>query len=621
MNNQDRLYIDIECYINYFLILIQNKRTRAYSNIMFHNGVNKSITANDCKPINSMLELKDILSSGTVLTFNGNTYDLPLLDLFMSTTKRGIDMNILLKKATDEIITDRMMPWIFRRKMKIDEFKINHIDLINVAFGVASLKAYGARLGCQKLQELPYPPKSVINDHGAIQLFEYCKNDLRVTERLDDHYMARHTQSTAIGEKYGIDLRSKSDAQIAETILKSEYLKITENKLVVPRYKAGDVFQFTPQPFIKFRTQILKDFFVDCQEAEYKLSAKKKLTIPRKVGRKIKIADNTYKLGIGGIHSVDGVGLFIPKHDEEIIEIDVSGMYPTIIREGGFVPPHIGDVFSPIYNGFIDIREESKSNIALAIANGVTPSETDETIVTMVKIITNGLYGKFGSAFSVAFAPSLLMHTTITGQLALLMIIETFSLLDVKVLSANTDGIVVHIKKTERRKLESIVDSWEKTTGYKMDYTNYSVYARRDVNNYFAMKGDGKVKKKGIFKPADISKNPAFGIIYEAVIENIIYDTEVEDTIFYEDDVNKFLMLKKVTGGAHKDGEFLGGTVRFYKSSTSATPINYVKNDNKVGNSDNCNPLMNLGDGLPEDLDLQYYVEAARDLVKLIKGV
>ena len=47
-----------------------------------------------------------------------------------------------------------------------------------------------------------------------------------------------------------------------------------------------------------------------------------------------------------------------------------------------------------------------------------------KTTSDTLKICVNGSFGKLGSKFSFLYAPELLIQTTMTGQLALLMLIE-----------------------------------------------------------------------------------------------------------------------------------------------------------------------------------------------------
>lgn len=58
------------------------------------------------------------------------------------------------------------------------------------------------------------------------------------------------------------------------------------------------------------------------------------------------------------------------------------------------------------------------------------------------KIVLNGTFGKLGSKYSFLYSPNLMIQVTITGQLALLMLIEALEAAGISVVSANTDGIV-----------------------------------------------------------------------------------------------------------------------------------------------------------------------------------
>ena len=93
----------------------------------------------------------------TIVTFNGANYDLPLLWHVI----KGAD-NAAAKKASDEIIRERIPRWEVERRLGIripQELADRHIDLIEPqpnAF--AGLKALNGRLHGNRLQDLPFDP-------------------------------------------------------------------------------------------------------------------------------------------------------------------------------------------------------------------------------------------------------------------------------------------------------------------------------------------------------------------------------------------------------------------------------------------------------------------------------
>ena len=233
----------------------------------------------------------------------------------------------------------------------------------------------------------------------------------------------------------------------------------------------------------------------------------------------------------------------------------------------------------------------------------------------VLKIACNGSYGKLGSKYSTLYAPELLIQTTITGQLALLMLIERFELAGIKVVSANTDGVVMHCPKDKEETLEEIAFDWFLDTSFELERTDYKVLASRDVNNYIAVKLDGKTKGKGLYATPSLSKNPDFIICCEAVAKFIAEGVSIKRTIYECKDIRKFVSVRKVTGGASWRGEYLGKAVRFYKSIAVGEneTINYIKNSNKVPNSNGVRPLMELPDQFPADVDHEFYINRAKE--------
>jgi len=146
--------------------------------------------------------------------------------------------------------------------------------------------------------------------------------------------------------------------------------------------------------------------------------------------------------------------------------------------------------------------------------------------------------------------------------------------------------------------------------------------ASRDVNNYLAVKTDGKMKGKGIFGGNGLMKNPDRRIIYKAVAEFLSKGIPIEDTIYGCEDMSQFVTVRAVTGGAMFNGKYLGKAVRFYSavsdmaSSLDDDCLYNSINGNKVPKSSGCRPLMDMNrDRIPDDLDYGSYIFDARKLL------
>lgn len=282
----------------------------------------------------------------------------------------------------------------------------------------------------------------------------------------------------------------------------------------------------------------------------------------------------------------------------------MTSYYPNIILTNQYSPRAYGRTFLPIYQDITDRRTQAK------VEGEVIASDT-------YKIVLNSSFGKAGNRFSTLYDPSLLIHVTITGQLTLLMLIESFvEVGGIHVVSANTDGVVTLVRKDQLTVHKMIVDAWQAKTRFNLEFTYYDQYLGRDVNNYVALTASGKAKGKGAFAPISIDKNPDNTIIYEAVTQFLIDGTPVDETIMLCGDITKFVSVRTVRGGALHDWDYLGEVVRFYRSVYGDKPIVYATNGNKVPKSDNCQPLQDIPPEFPfGDVDYGYYTQAAKQLL------
>jgi hypothetical protein len=201
------------------------------------------------------------------------------------------------------------------------------------------------------------------------------------------------------------------------------------------------------------------------------------------------------------------------------------------------------------------------------------------------------------------------------------MLIERMEAAGIKIVSANTDGIVCKTPIEMERTMELVAWDWMLDTSYNLERTDYELLASRDVNSYMAVKTNGKIKRKGIFNTGGLMKNPDRAIVYDAVVAFLKDGTPLSETIRGCEDVGQFVTVRKVTGNAVWNGEDLGKSIRFYSSRDALMidpAIHYKLNSNRVPKSGGCRPLMDLGEGLPDDLHYEAYIN---DAEKLLMGV
>lgn len=285
------------------------------------------------------------------------------------------------------------------------------------------------------------------------------------------------------------------------------------------------------------------------------------------------------------------------------------------------------------------------------------------------KISCNGSFGKTGSKYSILFAPTMMIQTTITGQLSLLMLIEAMETVGIPVISANTDGVVAKCPRDKIESLRTLISAWQKRTGLQMEASKYKAIYSRDVNSYIAIKDDSSPKRKGKYAQSGLveKKNPDAEICTDAIALWLDKGVPVEKTIRECTDIRKFVTVKKVSGGGIKmwgDGpdknlkvkeiepiliskgwvksgrrweregvvmkskdayaasfskqrpEYLGKVVRWYYGTQSPGSIVYKTNGNVVGKSYGATPCMVLPDQLPDDIDYNWYINESIELMK-----
>lgn len=588
---KNKVVLDIETYKNYFLIAFKNIETGRTFYVESFNDSEMNLDA-----------IRSVMRKNTTVSFNGINFDLPVLTYALVEKT-----NLEIKQIADTIIRSNLPAWQICKDLRIDvPSQWDHIDLIEVAPGQASLKIYNGRLHGKRMQDLPYDPDLVLTREQADEIRDYCLNDLDATILLYNTLKPQIDLREEMSKQYELDLRSKSDAQIAEAVIKSELTKLTNKTYYAPKLKDDYSFQYKDPGIITFQTDQLKEIYERILEHRFTLRANGSPELPDWLAKtKIAIGSSVYQMGIGGLHSTEVRQFVEPADDEECRDYDVAGYYPSIILQQQLSPASLGEPFLKVYQSIVDRRIKAKR-------------EGDKVTADTLKICVNGSFGKLGSKYSALYSPELLLQTTLSGQLALLMLIESLELNGIKVVSGNTDGIVILFKKLDEAKLNGILFNWMLETTYELERTDYKRVASRDVNNYVAVKPNGKYKGKGVFAEPGIAKNPDRVIIYQSVAKFIADNSPIDHTIRSCSDITKFVTVRRVTGGAQWQDQYLGKAVRFYKSNTVGedVEINYIKNGNKVPNSAGCRPLMDLPDSFPADVDYDYYIREAYDLLK-----
>lgn len=581
------IILDCEVYRDYFLLSALHIETGNIRHFEMYPG-------HDLDP-----GIAAMMTRETTIGFNSANYDLPII----AAALRGMSCKEL-KQISDAIIVDSTPHWQLGIKVPSTW---DHIDLIELAIGQSSLKIYGGRLHAPKMQDLPIPPDASILPDQRDLLRRYCINDLETTAILHRHLMPQIALRETMSDQYVVDLRSKSDAQIAEAVIRTEIERLGGDASK-PTSKRNVQFRYKDPGFVQFQSPEMNDVFARLLNTDFGLAPNGSVEMPEWLKtQRIKIGAAEYQMGIGGLHSCEKRQFVEASKNEVLSDFDVASFYPAIILGQRLAPKHLGDDFLTVFETLVNRRLDAKRS-------------GDKVTADVLKITINGTFGKLGSKYSFLYSPELLIQTTITGQLAILMLIEQMHLAGIQTVSANTDGIVLHADKSLDRAMQEVAWDWMLSTSYELERTDYRILASRDVNNYIAVKPDGSVKGKGVFAAPSLAKNPDCQIVYDAAAQRIANGIPIERTIRDCRDITRFVTVRRVTGGAVWRGEPIGKAIRYYYATSvpSEQTINYAKNGNKVPKSQGAKPLMELPSEFPSDVDYHVYeVEAERLLCEV----
>ena len=612
--------------------------------------------------------LRNLLTTHTMVSFNGIHYDMPMVTYALSgaTTQQ-------LRAANDNLIVTKMKHWEFYRAYHLQEpTSVDHIDMIEVAPGQSSLKAYMGKMHSKRLQDLPFDPNGVMDEAmRAVVRDVYCPNDLIGTLELFNTFQEQLALRVEMSDEYGIDLRSKSDAQIAEAALIAT-LGYRPRADDIP---TGTEFNYQPPEWLKFNTPSLQFILntlvyahpfvvnptggvspafnshtLDWPDKAVRCDAHGNWVLRPKAWQHdiIRIGSTDYAMGIGGLHSTESKIAWRATDKKSLRSPDVRSYYPSLIRELRITPPAIGGRFYEIYSGWYDDRLIAKEAKIKKKANSL-------------KTLLNGCGGKLNSKYSCMRSPSGFIQMTLTGQFALLMLVEALESAGVTVVSANTDGLVLYADRDLDWFADSVIRWWETTTGFVMEMTDFNLVAAQGVNSYVALTTDNELKLKGEFAPPEPGAsgwpNPTGQVCVDAVVAYLRDGVPLATTVYACTDVRQFVYVRTVKGGGSycpvpvlpksttltamravlgittkgdndalraqyeqlrrqrvSQTEYLGKVVRWVYVSGSQGCI-LTPEGNLVPRTTGCRPMMDLPDTLPADIDYDWYVREAESLL------
>ena len=349
---------------------------------------------------------------------------------------------------------------------------------------------------------------------------------------------------------------------------------------------------------------------------------------------KINIAGLEHTIAWGGVHAGISKAIVVCDDDESMFDADVGQLYPNIMRQYKLISraARKPEMLDYMLDTSMRLKAEGKKK------------EREPW-----KRQCNIIYGAEGDPYNPLYDPLHRKLVCVYGQIFLIDLIEKIEDI-VTLINSNTDGIFFKVKTEDVPELKSKVEEWEDRTRLKMEYDEYVKFVSKDVNNYVAVRPNGKYHAKGAYVKELNDLDYDLPIVNEAVKQYILHGTPVSTTINNCTDFRAFQKIVKLSSKykwvEHEQGHTVighkkrGGVIYGYRSTTKYDNKAYRvyaskdKNDgrllkckptdkkikkDKFGNTpDNC--FIYNGDvnnvPIPDKLDKSWYVKTATDRLK-----
>lgn len=606
---------DIEVYPNFFCTTIENYNTGEKEILEI------SEWQDDLDKI--VWTYNTALHNAELVSFNGIHYDSPVIKFII------VQYDSLKQLPVHEICAeiDKFSQYIIRtdmwwRQQNLKKYKYNHpwIDIdvylhwsrmLRLSKKI-SLKSLGIQLGYPIVQELPYPPGMHLSRSQAEEVKHYnYEHDMGIMRKILFDTIRWQGKPTTVAEQielrrniqrtYNLDCLSWDAPKIASEIMLDEYCKQTGADKYETRKSTYNSNECLELHNPEFKLHIFKTLYTSMQCAGREFHTELNF-IHRNTAIKL-------SYGVGGIHSVNNNEIYTSDKHNIVYTSDVGSLYPNLIINYGLIRQ------SEVLNSYIRIKDERME--AKRTGDGAKN-------VTL-KLVLNSLSGLLDSPYSWLYYPEGAMKMRLQGQLVLTKTLEDLAIAGFQVVSLNTDGLECIVPVDREQEYLSIVDNVGKTFNLEFEHEQYSKICYANVNNYIAIKPNGKYKTKG----SSFIENPNLGdscnmlIVPKAIVNYFRTGQSVDSYIKGDHHIFNYCLSKKVDKSfkvVYGD-EVLPQRLNRYYVSKKGKYLYKLKNNKKT------HMLKGYGvklynthtDEAISDIDYSFYIHQANSIIQTIE--
>ena len=444
--------------------------------------------------------------------YNNNHYDQYIL--------KAILCGFNPKEVNDFIIKEDKKGWQFSSLFK--KFQMYNFDVMQRNDG--GLKSLEGFMGSNiKETSIPFDIDRKLTESEIEETIKYCRHDVEQTievflQRKDD----LDVQLELIKEfNLPLSFVTKTQTQLTAEILEAKSVRFGDDfNINFPEYlNKIKKYKYIVDWFKKFKTdKILSD---DQKKEIYGQNLE------------TEVAGVPHVFAWGGLHGA------LPKYFGKgyFLHIDVSQYYPSLMTGHNYFSRAASDEGKRRYEM---MRKES---IRLKAFPELKKKRTG------YKTCNNKAYGAMKDKYNKLFDPLNANNICVTGQLALLLLIEMLEP-HCKLIQSNTDGLIVKLYSIDDYELiDDICWEWEQLTHVKLAFDPIitRIY-QKDVNNYLFVNEDGEIESKGAYVKSLSPLDFDLPIVNKAIVDYLIYDIPIEKTINECDALIMFQKIVKLSG-------------------------------------------------------------------------
>lgn len=452
--------------------------------------------------VNNKQQLKDLYETyknDIWVGFNCRNYDQYIL--------KAIILGFEPKKVNDWIIVKNRKGWEF--SSLFNKISLNLFDVMpNPPVGLKTLEGF---MGYNIHEtSVPFDIDRKLTNKEIQETIKYCRFDVLNTIEVFLKRKGEFDAQMDLLKAFNLPLShlGKTQAQLAAVILDAKAVRFNDDwdirlpeNVQLGKYKA------------------VGEWFLD------KNNHKEDASLV------MNIAGLEHTIAWGGVHAGIPQTTITCEEDEVMFDADVGQLYPNIMR---------------IYNLLSRAARKPEMLGYVLDTSMRLKAEGKKKEREPYKRQCNIFYGAEGDKFNPLYDP---LHRTLVcvfGQVFLIDLIDKIEDI-IFLINSNTDGIFFKVKKKDVPELKRRVNEWQDRTGLEMEYTEFTKFISKDVNNYLAVKADGKIHAKGAYVKDLSDLDYDLPIVNEALRNYMIFGTPVEVTVNECSDLRKFQKIVKLS--------------------------------------------------------------------------